>query len=154
MKPAASLRAESPLWQLRRGHFSKDHLMPLRSFSSFSGHRHLTPHTLLRPFLSKLLSSKLLLSVSRPGEGLWLTHWVLSNRFDPLLWLWPSVSCWRCNERKTPAGLSSNPQSQALCFVHDALDNSNLVSESPWPHGPVFCSCLHNLPDDENQIKG
>lgn len=62
-----------------------------------------------------------------PWEGSWLTHWVLSNGFDPLLWPRPSVSVGVVMREKRPLVSPPIPSLGPWACAW-ALDNSNLVS--------------------------
>lgn len=97
----------------------------LWSFSSFCRYRYWTLYNSALAISLKLLSPNYCLLW--PWEGSWLTHWVLSNGFDPLLWPQPSVSVGVVMREKRP--LVSPPiPSLGPCACAWALDNSNLVS--------------------------
>lgn len=89
-----------------------------------------------------------------PWEGSWLTHWVLSNGFDPLLWPQPSVTVGIVMREKRPLVSPTIPSLQPLCMC---MQLRTVIWYQPFIRStsqPCLCSCLHNLADDENRIKG
>lgn len=119
-------------------------------FFPFCCRRKWTVHTLLFAVFLKLLSPNY--CHLWPWGGSWLTHWVLSNGFDPLLWLQPSVSVGIVMTEERP--LVPPPIPSLSPCVHQLW--TTVIWYQPFVHStsqPSFCSRLHNLADDENRIK-